>query len=134
MKTITTVLMCACLTLAAGGAGAQDNTKPNGSAEDSVMKKDWTVKDCNDHMTMSKKDGTKKDDATMKMESQCADMMKGRTMTKDGSAEDSVMKKNWTIQDCKDRVATTTKHKAKRDDAATMDRQCADMMKDGKTK
>jgi hypothetical protein len=133
MKTIATALMCACLALAAGAASTQDNTKRDGAAEDGVMKKDWTIKDCKDHMAMSKKDGTKKDDAMMKMEGKCADMMKDGKMTKGGSADDRAMNKNWTIEDCKAHMATPKKDGMKGNDAmTTMDKHCANMMKDGK--
>ena len=48
-----------------------------------------TMQECKDHMAMAKKDGMKKDDATMKKDALCADMMKKDRMKKD----DAMMKK-----------------------------------------
>jgi len=47
-----------------------------------------TQQECKDHMAMAKKDGTKKDDAMMKKDATCADMMK-----KDGMKKDDAMTK-----------------------------------------
>ena len=60
-----------CFALAAGGAFAQDGMKMDGMA-----KKEMTMQECKDHMAMVKKGGMKKDDAMMKMDSMCSDMMK----------------------------------------------------------
>ena len=71
MKTLSTAVMCACLTLAAGAA-AQD-AKKDAMAKDNMK---MTMQECKDHMAMAKKEGTKKDDAMMKKDAMCADMMK----------------------------------------------------------
>jgi hypothetical protein len=46
--------------------------------KDEPMAKDgmMTMQQCKDHMAMSKKDGMKRDDAMMKKDKMCADMMK----------------------------------------------------------
>lgn len=85
MKTIATVLVSACLALAAVGVSAQDSTKKaEPMAKDGMMKKDMSKQECKDHMAMMKKEGMKKDDAMMKMDTMCADMMK-----KDGMKSDT---------------------------------------------
>ena len=72
-------------------AMAKDGAKKDGMAKDG-MKKEMTMKDCQDHMAMSKKDGMKKDDAMMKKDTMCADMMKkGDSMMK---KDDGMMKKD----------------------------------------
>jgi len=81
MKTLSTAVMCACLTLAAGGATAQD-AKKDAMAKDGMMK--MTMQECKDHMAMAKKEGTTKDDAMMKKDAMCADMMKKDSMPKTG--------------------------------------------------
>ncbi len=75
MKTIKTALMCACMALAAGSVAAQD-AKKDSMAKDGMMKKEMTMQECKDHMAMAAKPGTKKDDAMMKKDTMCADMMK----------------------------------------------------------
>ena len=88
MKTIATALMCACMALAGGAASAQDAVKKTEPmAKDGAMKKDMTMQDCKDHMSMAKKDGMKKDDAAMKMDTTCADMMKKDGMKKEKPAD-----------------------------------------------
>jgi len=42
-----------------------------------------TMQQCKDHMAMAKKDGMKKDDAMMKKDTMCADMMKKDAMAKE---------------------------------------------------
>lgn len=92
MKTLAATLMCACLTFVAGSALAASHAekKPDAMAKDG-MDKPMTLQDCKDHMAMAKKDGTKKDDAMMKKDAICADMMK-----KDGMMrkDDAMMKKD----------------------------------------
>ena len=80
MNRTTTALLAACLSVAAAGAFAQDAMmkKDDGA----MMKKDMTMQECKDHMAMANKDGMKKDDAMMKKDKMCADMM----MKKDGAA------------------------------------------------
>ena len=68
MKTLTTIAICACLALAANGVAAQekkDESKP------------MTLQECKDYMAKAKdaKDA-KKDDAAMKKEAACADIIK----------------------------------------------------------
>ena len=52
-----------CLGCAAGAAAAADDMK---KPDDMMKKHAMTMQDCKDHMAMAKKDGMKKDDATMK--------------------------------------------------------------------
>ena len=84
MKTLAT-LICTCMALAAGGAAAQDTMKKGDSmAKDRMTKSTMTMQQCKDHMAMQAKEGAKKDDATMKKDAMCADMMKKEgAMTKD---------------------------------------------------
>ena len=95
MKTFTTIMFCACLAQAAGTAAAADDMmkKPDAMAKDG-MSKPMTMQDCKDHMAMAKKDGMKKDDAMMKKDDACADMMKKDSMMKkDGMAASAPMTK-----------------------------------------
>ena len=83
MKTVVTILTCVCLALVAGGAAAQGAMKKDSMAKDS-MGKSMTMQECKDHMAMSTKAGAKKDDAMMKKDATCADMMKNQgAMKKD---------------------------------------------------
>lgn len=75
MKTIlSTTAIALCLAASAGLASAQDAMKKDGMAQDS-MSKPMTMQQCKDRMAMSS-NGMKKDDASMKMDAMCADMMK----------------------------------------------------------
>ena len=86
MKLVTTVLMSACLAVAAGSAAAQDKKD--------AMAKPMTMQECKDHMAMMKKDGMKKDDAMMKKDTMCADMMKkDEAMKKDAMTKKDAMPK-----------------------------------------
>ena len=76
MKMLATLLISACVAVAAGGAAAQD--KKDAMAKPMTM----TMQECKDHMAMMKKDGMKKDDAMMKKDTLCADMMKKDEMMK----------------------------------------------------
>ena len=87
MKTIATALMCACVALAMGGAAAQDAGKKDDPMAKDAKMKSMTMQECKDHMAMSTKEGTKKDDAMMKKDTMCADMMK-----KDGTSGESMKK------------------------------------------
>ena len=60
----------------------------NGGAENQVVKKNWTIEECREHMARPGSAGAKQDDATATMERQCADVMKdnGPTST-NGSAD-----------------------------------------------
>lgn len=83
MNTISKVLMCGTIALSASSVFAMDAMKPS-------------MQDCKDHMAMAKKDGMKKDDAMMKRDTMCTDMMKkdGMMMKKDGmAASEPMMKK-----------------------------------------
>jgi hypothetical protein len=85
MKTFTTALMSACLTLAVGSALAADDMKKGDTmAKDGMAKDTMTMQQCKDHMAMAKKDGMKKDDAMMKQDTMCADMMKKGGAMKSG--------------------------------------------------
>ena len=81
MKALSTALVSGCLAFA-----ADDMKKADG-----MMKKEtpMTMQECKDHMAMSNKAGAKKDDAMMKKDALCADMMKKDSMKKD----DATMKK-----------------------------------------
>ena len=84
MKALTLTIASVCLAIAAASAGAADDAmmkKNNAMAKDG-MDKPMTMQDCKDHMAMAKKDGMKKDDAMMKKDTMCADMMK-----KDGAMQ-----------------------------------------------
>ena len=86
MSKFVTATLTTCILFAAGSSFAQDAMKK----DDSMMKKDMTMQECKDHMTMEKKDGMKKDDAMMmKKHDMCADMMK-----KDGMKKDEAVKKD----------------------------------------
>ena len=69
--------MCACMALAAGSVAAQD-TKKDAMDKDGMK---MTMQECKDHMAMATKEGTKKDDAMMKKDAMCADMMKKESTT-----------------------------------------------------
>jgi pentapeptide MXKDX repeat protein len=87
LKTATLV-MCASTALAATGALAQDTMKKDAMPKDG-MAQPMTMQQCKDYMAMAK-DGVKKDDAMMKKDAACADMMK-----KDGATmKDGAMKKD----------------------------------------
>lgn len=72
MKTLAAALMLG-MAFAAGGVAAQD-MKKDSMAKDPMMKP-MTMQECKDHMAMSKS-AAKKDDAMMKKDTMCADMMK----------------------------------------------------------
>ena len=84
MKALTHTLICSCIALAAGSAAAADNMmKKSDSMAKDGMKGSMSMQECKDHMAMAKKDNMKKDDAMMKMDAQCAEMMKKEPMAKD---------------------------------------------------
>jgi len=89
MRTLTAPLICAALTFAAGTAVAASHMEKAASApmaKDGMMKKEMSMQDCKDHMAMAKPDAmAKKDDATMKKDAACAEMLKkdGAMMKKD---------------------------------------------------
>jgi hypothetical protein len=82
------------MALVAAGAAAQDPMKKDGSmAKDGMPMKSMTMQECKDHMAMSTKEGMKKDDAMMKKDAMCADMMKkDGGMKKDGMSGDPMKK------------------------------------------
>jgi len=84
--------MCASMALAATAAMAQDTMKKDAMPKDG-MAQPMTMQQCKDYMAMAKdgtKDGMKKDEAMMKKDAACADMMK-----KDGAMmKDGAMKKD----------------------------------------
>ncbi len=85
MKALILTLTSVCLGLAAASAGAADDamTKKNNNAmAKDGMDKPMTMQECKNHLAMAKKDGMKKDDAMMKKDTMCADMMK-----KDGAMQ-----------------------------------------------
>ena len=92
MKT-TAILFGAMLSMTAGLAMAQDTMKKD-AMKDGAMSKDMTMQQCKDHMAMQKKE-MKKDDASMKKDTLCADMMKKDGMKKD----DAMMKKDGMAPD-----------------------------------
>ena len=79
MKTFAAVISATCVALAASHAMAMDDVKKDGM-------KPMTMQECKDHMAMAKKEGMKKDDATMKKDTMCTDMMKKDGMMKGDSA------------------------------------------------
>ena len=81
------------VSMTAGLAVAQDAMKKD-AMKDGAMPKDMTMAHCRDHMAMQKKE-MKKDDASMKKDAMCADMMKKDGMKKD----DPMMKKDGMAPD-----------------------------------
>ncbi len=88
MKKIPTAAMFACLSIACGAALAADVIK-----DDGMMKKDMTLQQCKDHMMMSKKDGMKKDDSMMKMDTMCKDMLAKEQLNMKKPGDHEMMKK-----------------------------------------
>jgi hypothetical protein len=135
MKITTRVLLSACLSFSAAGAFAADASR---AAGEQTMNKDWTIEQCRSFMA-NRPSGASRDDSAMSKESRCSEMMKneqsGRnghsTATMKDSADDpKVMKKDWTIQECRDRMTRPNRENAKQDqDSMTADRHCADLMK-----
>ena len=134
MKITTRVLLSACLSFSAAGAFAADTSK---ATADQTMNKDWTIEECRNFMA-NRPSGASRDDMAMSKESRCSEMMKNEqsmrndhsTMMKNSAAEPKVMKKDWTIQECRDRMGRPNRENAKQDqDSMTADRHCADLMK-----
>lgn len=82
MKSINLFVMAGCL--AASSAFAADNMKKGDMMSKDAMPH-MTMQECKDHMAVSGKAGMKKDDAMMKKDATCADMMK---------KDDGMMNKN----------------------------------------
>lgn len=100
MRTLAATLACASLGLFAGSALAASHMEKSASApmaQGGMMKKDLSMQECKDHMAMAGKDTmAKKDDAMMKKDAACAEMLKkDAMMKKDGAMmkKDEPMKK-----------------------------------------
>jgi len=92
MKMSARILFCACVALASTGAVAQDPMKKGDAMSKDGMAKSMTTQECKDHMAMAK-DNMKKDDAAMKKDAMCTEMMnKDAMMKKDGMAADPMKK------------------------------------------
>src|SRR5947209_2471586 len=138
MKITSRVLLSACLSFSAAGAFAADTSK---AAADQTMNKNWTIEECRNFMA-NRPSGASRDDMAMSKESRCSEMMNNEQRMRNGhstnnnAANPKVMKKDWTIQDCRDRMTRPNRENAKQDeDSMTADRQCADLMKqDGAAK
>jgi len=134
MKVTSQVLVSACLAFSAAAAFAADTSK---AAADQTINKDWTIDECRNFMA-NRPSGASRDEMAISKESRCSEMMKNEqgmrngqsTTTKNGAADPKVMKKDWTIQDCRDRMSRPNRESATHDqDSMTADRQCADLMK-----
>ena len=140
MKITSRVLLSACLSFSAAGAFAADTSK---AAADQTMNKNWTIEECRSFMA-NRPSGASRDEMAMSKESRCSEMMKNEqgmrndhsTTMNNNAADPKVMKKNWTIQDCRDRMSRPNRENAKQDqDSMSADRQCAELMKqDGAAK
>jgi hypothetical protein len=100
MRTLAATLACASLGVLASSAFAASHVEKGASApmaQGAMMKKEMSMQECKDHMAMPKKDTmAKKDDAMMKKDAACAELMKkDEMMKKDGAAmkKDEPMKK-----------------------------------------
>lgn len=138
MKTMTRTVLCACLSLGAAGAFCQGSQGDSKAAADRTMNKDWTIQECRDYMANPDRAAPRNDDATVKHEARCAEMMKNDPATRsddstrrqNAAAEPRVMKKDWTVAECRDRMSRSKAGSAAQDDASgQVDRQCADLMK-----
>ena len=140
MKITTRVVLSACLSCSAVGAFAADTSK---ATADQTMNKDWTIEECRNFMA-NRPSGASRDQMAMSNESRCSEMMKNEhgmrndhsTMMKNSATDPKVMKKDWTIQECRERMTRPNRENGKQDqDSMTADRQCADLMKqDGAAK
>jgi hypothetical protein len=89
MNTFSNSFLAASLVIASTTAFAADDMKKDGMAKDGKMGKAMSMQQCKDHMAMSNKAGMKKDDAMMKKDAMCSDMMKKDGMMK---KDDAMMK------------------------------------------
>lgn len=89
MKTSAATLLCVWIALAGTIACAQDTAKKDGAGKDSGSSMVMTAEQCKEHMAVSAKAGVKKDDATMRKDAMCNDLMKkdGTTVKGDGAGE-----------------------------------------------
>jgi len=140
MNITARVLLSACLSFSAVGAFAADTSK---AAADQTMNKDWTIEECRNFMA-NRPSGASRDDAATQKESRCSAIMKNEqglpngasTMVKDSAGDPKVMKKDWTIQECRERMSRPDRESAKQDqNSMAADRHCAELMKqDGAAK
>lgn len=93
MKALILTLTSVCLGLVAASAGAADDAmmKKNDAMAKDGMAKPMTMQECKDYMAMTK-DGMKKDDAMMKKDTMCADMMKKDGAMHPGTASEPMKK------------------------------------------
>ena len=89
MNIFSTALICAGLACTTGGVSAQEPAKPvDPMHKEGMMKKNMGMQDCRERMVMNKRDGVKQDDASVKADKACADMMKPTDpMKKDAPSE-----------------------------------------------
>ena len=77
MKTLTRAALCAGLSLCAASAFAQTSQGGSKAATPgATMNKDWTIQQCKDYMANPNRAAPRNDDATVKNEARCAEMMK----------------------------------------------------------
>lgn len=83
MKNLTHVLIAGCAAMAFTGAFANDTVKKNDTmAKDQMTQGQMTLQQCKDHMATSNK-SAKKDDATIRMDAMCAELMNQQEAKKD---------------------------------------------------
>ncbi|MBT2305340.1 hypothetical protein J7E70_33605 [Variovorax paradoxus] len=89
MKVTAASLLCVSLALAGTTGSAQDATKKDGTDKDSGSSMVMTVQQCREHMATSAKAGMKKDDAMVRKDTMCDDLMKkeGPRVTGDAPGE-----------------------------------------------
>ena len=100
MQIVKTGLFCVGIAFATGNAVAQD-MKKDPMAKDTM--KPMTMQECKDQMAMPRTDAMKNDQAMMKKDSMCADMMKNGamkdgTMMKDGAMKGDTMMKDGAMK------------------------------------
>ena len=88
MRTLIATLSCGCLLALAGTPAFAASPMEKGAsapmAKADTMKKEMSMQECRDHLAMASKDTmARKDDARMKKDAACADMMKKDAMKKD---------------------------------------------------
>jgi hypothetical protein len=93
LKNYAAVLTCVVSLVAGAASAADDARKGEPVGKEGVLMKNMTMEECKEHMAMARKDGTKRDDATLKKDTMCTDMMKkGKdpTAKKDGPSSDPI--------------------------------------------
>lgn len=88
MSVFNTTALALCLALTAGTAMAQDATKPAGAADAKAV----TAQECRELAT-AKKDGVAKDEATMKKEAACSELLRKDDAAKSGVTSTEPAKK-----------------------------------------